>query len=109
MPKVTIVIPLYNTEAFIADALESVLAQTFTDWECIVVNDGSTDRSAEIVEEYVKKDARIRLIHQPNQGVCGARNAGAAHASPDSQYLFFLDADDNVRTGGTGAPCCLSG
>ncbi|ACY48037.1 glycosyltransferase family 2 protein [Rhodothermus marinus] len=97
MPRVTIVIPLYNTERFIADALESVLAQTFTDWECVVVNDGSTDRSAEIVARYVERDPRIRLVHQPNQGVCAARNTGAAHASPDSEYLFFLDADDMLE------------
>lgn len=97
MPKVTVVIPLYNTERFIADALESVLAQTFTDWECVVVNDGSTDRSAEIVARYVEQDPRIRLVHQPNQGVCAARNTGAAHASPDSEYLFFLDADDMLE------------
>ena len=97
MPKVTVVIPLYNTEAYIADALDSVLGQTFQDWECIVVNDGSTDRSVEIVARYAKRDPRIRLVHQPNQGVTVARNTGAAHACPDGEYLFFLDADDMLE------------
>jgi hypothetical protein len=87
---VSIIMPVYNGEAFIAQAIDSVLAQTYSNWELIVVNDGSTDGTADILTGYT--DPRIRCIHQANQGLAGARNTGiyAAHGT----YLAFLDADD---------------
>lgn len=86
----SVVIPLYNKEKSIANTIQSVLEQTFQDFEIVVVNDGSTDRSAEIVEGI--NDSRIRLIHQENQGVSAARNKGIEAAEYD--WIAFLDGDD---------------
>ena len=90
MPKVSVLMPVYNGERFVAQAIESVLAQTLKDWELIVVNDGSTDRTAEILAIY--SDARIVVVHQPNQGEAVARNVGLDHAQ--GEYVAFLDSDD---------------
>jgi len=86
----SIVIPLYNKEAYIRRALNSVLAQSFEDWECIVVDDGSTDRSPDIVAEI--NDQRIRLVRQVNSGPSAARNRGAREAQ--GEWIALLDADD---------------
>jgi len=94
MPKISIITPCYNSERYIGQTIASVQAQTLIDWEQIVVDDGSSDRSAEVVQPYSASDPRIRLIQQPNGGVCKARNAGFAAASQESDYLLFLDADD---------------
>jgi glycosyltransferase involved in cell wall biosynthesis len=94
MPKISIITPCYNSESFIGATIESVRNQTFADWECIVVNDGSTDSSEDTVGSYLKLDQRLQLLNQPNGGVCKARNNGFKAASPDSEYLLFLDADD---------------
>lgn len=89
MPLVSIIIPAYNVEPWIGEALASVLAQTVTDWECVIINDGSTDDT-----EFVAKslDPRIRLITQKNAGVSAARNRGLEIAQ--GQFVAFLDADD---------------
>jgi len=97
MPKISIITPCYNGERYIGKTIASVQSQTLTDWEHVVVDDGSSDRSAEIVQSYSVSDARIRLIQQPNGGVCKARNAGVVAASQESDYLLFLDADDCLK------------
>lgn len=94
MPKISIMTPCYNSVAFISKTILSVRHQTFTDWEHIVVDDGSQDGSGDIVRSYMETDNRLRLIVQPNAGVCTARNRGFQASAPDSDYLLFLDADD---------------
>ncbi len=97
MPKISIVTPCYNAEKYITKTIESLCASTFTDWEHVVVDDGSSDNSAEIVLNYAKKEPRLRLIQQPNGGVCNARNNGFKACSLESEYLLFLDQDDYVE------------
>ena len=96
MPKVSIITPCYNCDRYIGKTIESVRAQTFTDWEHIVVDDGSCDRSAEIVQRYAATDQRLHLTQQTNRGVANARNVGFTSVS-DSQYLLFLDGDDCLK------------
>lgn len=92
MPKVSIIVPIYNSETYLRECLDSVFAQHFKDYELILVDDGSSDRSGEIVEEYASNDRRIITIHQENCGQSAARNAGLAMAS--APYIYFLDCDD---------------
>lgn len=94
MPIVSVITPCYNSSRFIADTILSVRAQTMADWEQVVVDDGSTDDSAAIVEALCRQDPRLRLVRKPNGGVASARNAGRRAISNDSRYIFFLDADD---------------
>lgn len=97
MPKVSIVIPVYNKESYIEATLNSVLKQDFQDFEIIAVNDGSTDRSGEILLRMAAEDARIRVINISNGGVSNARNVGLKHASGDC--IQFLDSDDKLAPG----------
>lgn len=90
--KFSIIIPVYNVEKYLRECLDSVLNQSFTDWEAICVNDGSTDGSAAILEEYARKDDRLKVVCQINKGLSGARNAGMINATGD--YTCFLDSDD---------------
>lgn len=89
---ISIVIPAYNVELFISETLESIRKQTFTNWEAIIVDDGSTDNTVEVIKEYISSDNRFRLICQDNSGVSVARNTGILAAS--GMYLSFLDGDD---------------
>jgi glycosyltransferase involved in cell wall biosynthesis len=93
--KVSVVIPVYNAEKFIAECIQSLLIQTLKECEFIFVNDGSLDRSGEIIEEYQKSDGRILLFNQENQGVSTARNNGLDVAV--GQYIGFVDADDFIE------------
>lgn len=88
-PAVSVVVTTYNQETFIAAAIESVLAQTFSDYEVIVVDDGSTDRTP---QELARFEGRARIIRQPNQGIAGSRNTGIRQAT--GEFLAFLDGDD---------------
>jgi glycosyltransferase involved in cell wall biosynthesis len=94
MPKVSIITPCYNSEKYIGRTIESVQAQTMTDWEHIVVDDGSSDSSAAVVKSCFTKEPRLRLLEQKNGGCAQARNAGFQQCSNESGYLLFLDADD---------------
>ena len=92
-PKVSIIIPVYNAEKFLSETIESVIAQTYTDWEIIAVDDGSTDRSREILRKYEQRlPLKIRVITQKNSGVSIARNNAIAIAK--GEYIAFLDHDD---------------
>ena len=92
MAMFSIIMPVYNAAKYIRASLNSVLAQTYADWECICVDDGSTDGSSEILDEYAKSDTRVRVVHQPNGGEGSARNAGLALAVGD--VIAWIDADD---------------
>ena len=91
-PAVSVILPAYNAEVFITEAVESVRAQTFSDYELIAVNDGSTDRTGEILDDLAKGFPAMRVIHQENKGLAGARNA--AIAAMRGEYIALLDADD---------------
>lgn len=100
MSFISIVIPVYNAQEFLETCLESIVCQTFGDWQVVLVDDGSTDRSGAICQAYAERDARFRVIHQANAGTSAARNAGVEAA--DGQYVTFMDNDDWWR-----APDCL--
>lgn len=89
---ISIVVPVYNTEKYLDEAIGSVLAQTFSDWELLLVDDGSTDNSATICKKYVDQDSRIRYIHKSNGGQASARNLGIKNAR--FEWIAFLDSDD---------------
>ncbi|MDE6637121.1 MAG: glycosyltransferase [Muribaculaceae bacterium] len=91
-PKISIIVPIYNMETYLRQCLDSIKDQTFNDWECILVDDGSTDSSSEICDEYASKDPRFKVIHKYNGGVSSARNAGMAAAV--AEYVGFVDPDD---------------
>jgi glycosyltransferase involved in cell wall biosynthesis len=91
---VSIIVTCYNQEAYLAECLDSVLNQTFPNWECVIINDGSTDRSEIIAKEYVSKDNRFHYIFQKNQGVVAARNN--AIESSKGKYILPLDGDDII-------------
>lgn len=92
MVKVSVIIPVYNAAAHLAEALESVRAQTFRDWKCICVDDGSTDSSPEILRRIAAEDSRFRVVRQKNSGPGAARNNGMDYV--DSPWFFFMDSDD---------------
>lgn len=94
-PKISIIIPIYKVEKYLARCLDSVLTQTFTDFEVVCVNDGSPDGCGKILEQYAKKDKRIKIITQSNQGLSMARNNGLAVAI--GEYIYFLDSDDCIH------------
>ncbi|AEE17073.1 glycosyl transferase family 2 [Treponema brennaborense DSM 12168] len=91
---VTIIVPVYNTEKYVLRCLTSVQEQTYKNFECLIINDGSTDKSLEICEEFCKKDWRFKIISQENSGPSASRNKGLQEA--DGEFVFFLDSDDWV-------------
>ncbi len=94
MPEISVIVPVYNVEKYLRPCIDSILAQTFTDFELILVDDGSPDRCGEICDEYEQIDKRIRVIHQENGGLSAARNAGLDVMS--GEYVTFIDSDDLV-------------
>ena len=91
-PSISIVMPVYNVALYLRECLDSVRAQTFTDWECICVDDGSTDESPAILAEYAKQDKRFRVFRRDHSNAGAVRNFGMEQAS--GRYLLFLDSDD---------------
>ena len=96
MPKISIIVPIYNVEKYLPRCIDSILAQTFTDFELILVDDGSPDNCPQICDEYAKKDNRIKVIHKENGGVSSARNIGLDISN--GKYLSFVDPDDIINT-----------
>lgn len=95
MPEISIIIPIYNVEKYLHRCIESILAQTFTNYELILVDDGSPDNCGKICDEYALKDSRIIVIHKENGGVSSARNIGLKHAK--GKYIVFCDSDDYIQ------------
>lgn len=94
---VSVIMPCYNASMYLAEAIHSVQNQSYGDWELLVIDDGSTDNSVDVVKKYAQEDNRIKLIQQSNSGACRARNNGIDHAEGD--YIKFLDADDLLEDG----------
>ena len=95
-PLVSIIIPIYNVELYLSKCIDSILAQSFTDWECILVDDGSKDKSGSICDNYALKDNRIKVIHQNNRGVSIARQVGIDNVC--GEYSIHVDPDDWVES-----------
>lgn len=95
---ISIIIPVYNTETYLPACVESILSQSFSDFEVLLIDDGSTDGSGVICSEYARKDNRVRVIHKENGGVSSARNLGLDNAS--GEWVYFVDSDDQILPGG---------
>jgi len=93
-PLISIIVPCYNQAQYLDECLQSVLEQTYTDWECIIVNDGSPDNTEEIARKWVEKDSRFKYLHQENGGVAAARNYGIKNAL--GTWILPLDGDDKI-------------
>src|SRR4051812_36101890 len=92
MARLSVVVPIYNVEDYLKPCLDSIAAQTFTDLEVVMVNDGATDSSPTIAEAYAARDPRFKLVNRPNGGLSAARNTGVEHAT--GELLAFVDSDD---------------
>lgn len=93
-PKVSIIVPCYKQAEYLSETLDSVLAQTYPDWECVIVNDGSPDNTEEIASQYLEKDRRYKYVSQDNKGLATARNVGIANSN--GEFILPLDADDLI-------------
>lgn len=93
--EISVIVPVYNVEPFLERCINSVLSQSFGDFELLLIDDGSTDRCPEICDNFVKKDARVRVIHQSNRGVSAARNVGIGCSG--GKYITFVDSDDVIH------------
>ncbi len=93
-PEISIIVPIYKAEEYLSRCIDSILTQTFTNFELLLIDDGSPDRCGEICEEYILKDKRIRVFHQENAGVSAARNKGIEKS--EGRYIVFVDSDDRV-------------
>ena len=99
MPKISVIVPVYKAEPYIHRCVDSILSQTYRDFDLILVDDGSPDRCGAICDTYARSDSRIHVIHQPNGGLSAARNAGIdwAYANSASEWLTFVDSDDYLH------------
>lgn len=95
MPKISVIVPVYNTEQYLHRCIDSILAQTFTDFELLLIDDGSKDSSGKICDEYAAKDPRVRVFHKENGGVSSARNMGLDNVR--GEWVTFCDSDDYVE------------
>lgn len=93
-PQVSVIVPVYNQEQYLEECISSIRRQTLAEWECLIINDGSSDSSGEIARRFSEEDSRIRCLEQENRGVSSARNLGMRHAS--GRYLCFVDGDDFI-------------
>lgn len=93
-PKISVIVPVYKVEKYLHRCIDSILSQSFTDFELILVDDGSPDNCGKICDEYAQKDSRVRVFHKPNGGVSSARNLGLDNAK--GEWIFFSDADDEL-------------
>ena len=96
-PKISVIVPVYNVERYLRRCIDSILAQTFTDFELLLIDDGSKDSSGEICDEYAAKDSRIIVFHKENGGVSSARNVGLDNVR--GEWVAFVDADDKISDG----------
>lgn len=92
--SISIIVTIFNTEKYLRQCIRSILAQTFMDWECILIDDGSTDDSGSICNEYAKKDSRIKVVHRENGGASSARNTALDLLT--GKWLAFVDSDDCI-------------
>ena len=96
MPLLSIIVPVYNVEKYLQRCMDSILSQTFRDFEVILVDDGSTDSSPAICDRYAEQDGRVRVFHKKNEGVGFTRNFGLKHTDSSSRYIAYVDSDDWV-------------
>ena len=94
LPVISVIVPVYNTEKYLDECIQSILSQTFTDFELLLVDDGSTDGSGNICDKYAIQDERVKVFHQENQGVTSARRKGLENAK--GEYVCFVDSDDTI-------------
>ena len=92
--RISVIVPIYNTEKYLARCIESILCQTYTNLEIILVDDGSTDKSGDICDFYARKDNRVKVVHKKNGGLSDARNYGLKYAT--GEYISFVDSDDYI-------------
>ena len=95
MPTISVIMPVYNSKEYLPTAIESVLNQSFTDFELLLIDDGSTDGSEKLCDEFTSKDSRVKALHKENGGICSARNYGISYSS--GQYITFIDNDDSYE------------
>ena len=95
--KISVIVPVYNTEKYLKQCIESILNSTYRNFEIILVNDGSTDRSEKICRYYSKKDPRVKVLNQEHSGVSTARNKGID--SSEGEWIVFVDSDDRISRG----------
>ena len=93
-PTISIIVPVYNTEQYLNRCIDSILSQSFTNFELLLIDDGSTDKSGDICDEYARKDERIKVFHKKNGGVSSARNMGLDFAR--GEWITFVDSDDYI-------------
>ena len=100
---ISIIVPIYNAEQYLHRCIDSILAQSYIDFELLLIDDGSPDNCGAICDEYANQDSRVHVFHKENEGVSSARNLGMAHAQGD--WITFIDADDYVHP--ISYPLCM--